>query len=218
MKQQERFELVYDIGETLLKNGAEVKRVESTITHVAQAFELENFDSYVSIHGIFLTATPYNKNVQAKVRDTPLSPTSLGRIDAINTLFRHITEGKIDPYEARKQLTIIQHQTFSSLPLKFIAYMFGSASFCYIFSGTFIDSLGAFFLGMILACYSLFIVPKLKLSQIIVYVTSSFIVSLCAAFMTVIFPSLNLMSVITGGIVSLLPGVNGYCQWYSGSF
>jgi uncharacterized membrane protein YjjP (DUF1212 family) len=66
---------------------------------------------------------------------------------------------------------------------------------------------GAFFLGMILACYSLFIVPKLKLSQIIVYVTSSFNVSLCAAFVTVIFPSLNLMSLITGGIVSLLPGV-----------
>ncbi|WP_207942537.1 hypothetical protein DOK78_000821 [Enterococcus sp. DIV2402] len=108
MNQQERFELVYDSGETLLKNGAEVKRVESTIIHVAQTFELENFDSYVSIHGIFLTATPYNKNVQAKVRDTPLSPTSLGRIDAINTLSRHITEGKIDPYEARKQLTMIQ--------------------------------------------------------------------------------------------------------------
>lgn len=176
--QQERFDLVYDIGETLLKNGAEVKRVESTITHIAQAFGLENFDSYVSIHGIFLTSHPNAKNVHAKVRDTPISPISLGRIDAINTLSRHITEGKIGPTEAKKQLTIIQQESFSSVPLKFVVYMFGSASFCYIFSGTLADACGALILGMILASYSLFIVPKLKLSQIIAYVTSSFLIFL----------------------------------------
>ena len=35
MNEQEAFDFVYDIGETLLKNGAEIKRIETTIRHIA---------------------------------------------------------------------------------------------------------------------------------------------------------------------------------------
>lgn len=207
MDEQERFDLVYDIGETLLKNGAEVQRVESTIAHVAKAFQLKNFDSYVSIHGVFLTHQQAHDTVQARVRDTPISPISLGRIDAINTLSRHITEGKVNPKEARRRLHEIQSETFSSPPLKFLSYLLGSASFCYIFGGTLLDSLGALALGTILAGYSLWIIPKLKLSPIISQVTSSFLISVCASLLVLWFPVLNVTSLIAGGVVSLFPGV-----------
>lgn len=207
MNEPERFDLVYDIAETLLKNGAEVQRVEATITHVAKAFQLENFDSYVSIHGVFLTYQYNDITAKARVRDTPISPTSLGRIDAINTLSRHITEGKIQPEEAKKRLAAIKTQTFSSRPLKLLAYILGSASFCYIFGGSLLDACGALILGGISAVYTLYVLPKLQLSPIIVSITSSFLISICASLLVLLFPQMNVMSLITGGIVALLPGV-----------
>ena len=47
MNEQEAFDFVYDIGETLLKNGAEIKRIETTIRHIAEALDLKEFDSFV---------------------------------------------------------------------------------------------------------------------------------------------------------------------------
>ncbi len=207
MKEQERFDLVYDIGETLLKNGAEIKRVELTISHVAKAFQLDNFDSYVSIHGVFLTYQHQDSTVRARVRDTPISPISLGRIDAINTLSRHITEGKIGPEEAKTRLEAIKTESYSSTRLKILAFIFGSASFCYVFGGTLVDAAGALLLGGFLALYTIYLIPKMKLSPIIIYVTSSFLVSILASILVLLFPTLNLNMLITGGIIPLLPGV-----------
>ena len=47
----------------------------------------------------------------------------------------------------------------------------------------------------------------MKLSPIIIYVTSSFLVSILASILVLLFPTLNLNMLITGGIIPLLPGV-----------
>lgn len=77
MNEQEAFDFVYDIGETLLKNGAEIKRIETTIRHIAEALDLKEFDSFVLINGIFMTARLKDQTVQARVRDIPISPINL---------------------------------------------------------------------------------------------------------------------------------------------
>ena len=48
MNEQEAFDFVYDIGETLLKNGAEIKRIETTIRHIAEALGFNQWDFYDS--------------------------------------------------------------------------------------------------------------------------------------------------------------------------
>lgn len=207
MNERERFDFVYDIGETLLKNGAEIVRIESTIRHVADALDLKEFDSFVLINGIFMTARLKDQTVQARVRDIPISPINLGRIEEINTLSRRIAEQKYTPEEAKERLETIKKEHFASVGLKFFAYAFGSASFCYIFGGTVWDSMGAFVLGFLLAFFTFKIGPKLNMSQIIWNITCSILVSTLACAFVHFIPSLRLTSLVTGGIISLLPGV-----------
>lgn len=207
MNQEDKFNLVFDIGEALLESGAELKRIELTIQHIAEAMKLESFSSYVMITGLFMTAQIDNKNVQARVDDISISPIKLGRIDAINSMSRQITAGQITPLEARKQLTIIMNKRYTTDYFKIFSYAFGSASFGYVFGGSLLDCVGAFFIGFIISLYIMYIVPKLKLSKIFIEISSSMIVSIIACLIYSLIPGFKLSSLIVGGIISLVPGV-----------
>ncbi|MGX7151024.1 threonine/serine ThrE exporter family protein [Enterococcus ureasiticus] len=207
MDEKEKFDLIFDIGKAMLENGAEVSRIESTIAHLANSLELEGFNAFVSIDRIFLTCSTIDQPDKARVSYVPISPVSLGRIDRLNSLSRNISEKVITLYDAKVQLKEIKTEHFSSTKKKFVAYVLGSASFCYILGGTLIDSLSALLLGAIIGLYTLFVLDRLTISHIIKNVTSSFIVSVVACFMVKKFPHLNLVSLISGGIITLLPGV-----------
>lgn len=221
MDGRESFDFVYDIGETLLKNGAEIKRIETTIHHVAKALELKEFDSFVLINGIFMTARLNDQTVQARVRDIPISPINLGRIEQINTLSRRLTEKRLSPEEAKARLQEIKQESFASNPLKIFAYAFGSASFCFIFGGSVWDTMGAFVLGVLLACFTMYLLPKFNMSDIISTITCSGFVSILACLFVHFIPLLQLTTLITGGIISLLPGVaivNGIRYLFDGDY
>lgn len=221
VNEREAFDFVYDIGETLLKNGAEIKRIEITIRHVAEALNLKEFDSFVLVNGIFMTARLNDQTVQARVRDIPISPINLGRIEQINTLSRRLTDQRLTPKEAQEWLQEIKRESFASNPLKIFAYAFGSASFCFIFGGSLWDTIGAFFLGILLACFSIYLLPKFNMSDIISTITSSAFVSLMACLFVHFIPTLQLTSLVTGGIISLLPGVaivNGIRYLFDGDY
>lgn len=206
LNERDRFDLIYDMGETMLKNGAEIKRVESIVRHAAVALELEEFDDFIMINGIFLTARCNDHIVEARARAVPISSISLGRIDAINTLSRELYEHDITPEVAQRRLYYIKRRSYTSLRLQFIAYALGSASFCYVFGGTFWDACGAFLLGIILAAYSLLVVPHLRMSQLAT-ITESMIVTAAACLFVQIMPLFRLNSLIVGGIMCLVPGV-----------
>ena len=46
--------LAVDIGEELLRNGAEIYRVEDSIAHVLKAYKVDNYNVYVLANGIFI--------------------------------------------------------------------------------------------------------------------------------------------------------------------
>ena len=49
-------ELALEAGRILLGNGAEIFRVEETIWHICNHFNIEQVDAFVLSNGIFLTA------------------------------------------------------------------------------------------------------------------------------------------------------------------
>lgn len=221
MDEKEKFELIFDIGKAMLENGTEVSRIESTIDHLANSLELEGFNGFVSIDRIFLTCSTLNKPDNARVSYVPISPISLGKIDRLNTLSRNLSEKIITPYDAKQQLEEIKVERFSSTIQKFFAYIIGSAGFCYILGGTLLDALSALLLGAVMGAYTLFVLDKIKFSHILKNVTSSFLVSLTACLVVKVFPDLNLVSLISGGIISLLPGVaisNGIRYLFDGNY
>ena len=94
--------LAVEIGDALLRNGAEVYRVEDTVMHILEAYEIENYDVYVLSNGIFASANEDREDACSMIRHIPLGTTHLGRIAALNQLSREIPFRRYSPGQHRR--------------------------------------------------------------------------------------------------------------------
>ncbi|OFI48879.1 hypothetical protein BG261_05695 [Floricoccus tropicus] len=207
MDKRKYFFFIFRLAEVSLENGAEIKRVESTVNYLSKKYELEGFDAFIMINGLMMSLQNGDESLQAKVKEIPISPINLGRIEAINVLSRDIVEDKIDFEGAKKRLDEIKDSNYASNRSKLAAYALGSSTFGYLFASSLWDAAGAFFLGAILGFYILYILPKTNLTDFLTNLSGSILVSVLACIMVYISPTFNLSSLIAGGIISLLPGV-----------
>ena len=82
--------LAVETGDALLRNGAEVYRVEDTVLHILKAYEITDCDVYVLSNGIFASANENKEDACSMIRHVPLGSTHLGRIAALNQLSRDL--------------------------------------------------------------------------------------------------------------------------------
>ena len=120
-------ELSFQMGETLLKNGAEISRVQETMERVASAYQVETFHVYVLTNAIFAEGVEGGSQHSVELRHIPGTTTHLGRICAVNQLSREIAQGQHTVEEAFQILEKIQKTPYSPLPLATAACAVGSA-------------------------------------------------------------------------------------------
>ena len=82
--------LAVEIGDAMLRCGAEIYRVEDSVIRILEAFGLDDFDAYVLSNGIFASANENKEDACSMIRHVPLGSTHLGRIAALNQLSREI--------------------------------------------------------------------------------------------------------------------------------
>lgn len=207
MTGEQIFDLVILIGETLLINGGEIFRTKQTMEIVAKQYGIQDFSSYIVANGFFTSATINQKNRTSRIVSISLAPTNLSRVEAINTLSRNIADGLISPEQALEKVKKIKNMHAIS-KMKMIIYSgLGSASFCFLFGGSVIDSGCSFVSGMLLYLYLIYIVPKTDFPHIINNIISSAIVTLFSCVATSFISGTNLDNVVIGSIFPLIPGV-----------
>ena len=82
--------LAVEIGDCMLRNGAEIYRVEDTVVHILSSYEVEEFDVYVLSNGIFASANENKEDACSIVSHVPLGAVNLAKISALNQLARDI--------------------------------------------------------------------------------------------------------------------------------
>lgn len=193
-------------GEIMLSSGAEIFRVEETIEYISKAYGIHNSNHFVLSSGIFLTAYDQKEKVFARVRHIPLSSARLDRVAAVNQLSREIVEGKHDPYEAKALLNDIRTMPGKSKNHQILASGIGSGCFCFLFGGDLMDCIAAFFCGLLLYFYLLYIVRG-KLSKIALNITGGALVTM----LSILFQNMgfghHMAQMIIGAVIPLVPGV-----------
>ena len=178
--------LAVEIGDALLRNGAEVYRVEDTVMHILEAYEIENYDVYVLSNGIFASANEDREDACSMIRHIPLGTTHLGRIAALNQLSREICSHECS-----------LHIFFCGL---------GCGCFSYLFGGTALDSIVGFFIGMLLQVF-LFALKRHKNSKFITNILGSAFVTLLSLIVLSFGTPILYDKVIIGDIMPLVPGI-----------
>ena len=133
-----------EIGDALLRNGAEVYRVEDTVMHILEAYEIENYDVYVLSNGIFASANEDREDACSMIRHIPLGTTHLGRIAALNQLSREICSHECSLIDAWNRLERCKNISFG----KPVVHIFFLRTRLWLFSYPFrrysLDSIAAF--------------------------------------------------------------------------
>lgn len=205
-KTREVLTLAVEIGDLLLRNGAEVYRVEDTVMHILTAYDIKNCDVYVLSNGIFASANENTDDACSMIRHVPLGSVHLGRIAALNQLSRELCAKECSLEEAWEQLPKCKTIPVASNIVQIFFCGLGSGCFSYLFGGTALDGVIAFIIGALLQIF-LIGFNQQHLSKFITNILGSCLVTtLSLLFLTMGVPILY-DKVIIGAIMPLVPGI-----------
>ena len=88
-EQEQALQLATEAGHILLENGAEISRVEETMTRIASAYGIEDESFFVLSNGIIATGQHY-----ARAEFIPIKGTRLAKVVEVNQLSRDVTAGE----------------------------------------------------------------------------------------------------------------------------
>ncbi len=198
--------LAVEVGDALLRNGAEVYRVEDTVTHILNAYEIEDYDVYVLSNGIFASANEGAADACSVIRHVPLSSTHLGRVSALNQLSREICSHECSLIDAWTRLEDCKHIPEAKPWVQVFFCGLGSACFCYLFGGNVLDSCISFFAGVLLQLF-LFYALRHKSPRFIRQILGSAVVTTVSLVFLITGLSIHTDKVIIGAIMPLVPGI-----------
>lgn len=203
---KEILSLAVEIGDALLRNGAEVYRVEDTVIHILKAYEIENFDVYVLSNGIFASANEDKDDACSMIRHVPLGSTHLERIAALNQLSREVCSHECSLIDAWNRLDACKTIPFRKKWTTVFFCGLGCGCFSYLFGGTPLDGLIAFFAGALLQLF-LHTLSRHKTSKFIKNILGSAFVTLLALLVLSLSVPIYYDKVIIGSIMPLVPGI-----------
>ena len=201
-------DLALEAGRILLKNGAEIFRVDETMIRICKRFHVEYVDTFILSHAIFISAENGMEETYTKVKQVPLSSSHLGIVAEVNELSRQIAEGLVSIEEASRRLRKIEG--LSENRGYFQVFAAGAASGCYgyILGASALESMVAFFIGCILYVWVL-TAKKQHISKMIVNIVGGVIITALAlaAYHLPLPGGVKLDGMIIGSIMPLVPGL-----------
>ena len=198
---QKTLDLAYEAGSILLENGAEISRVEETMHRIADHFGVEDESFFVLSNGIMATGKDY-----ARSKFIPIKGASLDKVVAVNQLSREVEQGECSLEQLEQRLKAIRAMKAKPAWEQILASAVGSAAFCIIFGGGFMDCLASFVAGLVLWIYMLFVVSK-RLSRIVGTASGGLLATLICFGMYRLGLGEHLSNMIIGAIIPLIPGV-----------
>ena len=194
-------DLAYEAGSILLENGAEISRVEETMRRIASHYGVEDESFFVLSNGIMATGKNY-----ARSQFIPIKGASLDKVVAVNQLSREVEQGRYTLEQLEHRLKGIRAMKAKPAWEQILASAVGSAAFCIIFGGSFMDCIASFIAGMVLWVFMLFVATK-QLSRIVSTVSGGLLATLLCFGMYRIGLGNHLSNIIIGAIIPLIPGV-----------
>ena len=205
-KDEEVLDLALQAGHILLENGAEIFRVEETISRICRHYGVESGNAFVLSNGIFLTGGSVREEFFAKVQHIPVSSTHLDKVAAVNQLSREIEQGHYRVEEASEELERIRNMPRKRPWELILASGLGSGCFCYLFGGNPGDSTAAFLTGVVLYMYILYVSGP-HFSKIVGNIGGGILLTLLCGLFSFLSLGQHLNYMIIGSIMPLIPGV-----------
>ncbi|MBQ8003400.1 MAG: threonine/serine exporter family protein [Clostridia bacterium] len=198
--------VIMNLGKEMLMCGAEVNRVEDTISRLCDAYGLKDAEIFSITSLILVTVRGHEGSSFAQSRRVTGYVFNFYRLEELNALSRTVCSTTPSAEDFQHMLDeIIAHSHFSKL-LRLLGFILTSSGFCLLFKGSLIDALCA---GLI--SVGVFIIERIFTTFSINGMLYNFISSLFAGVMAFYLTGLNigasLDKIMIGDIMLLIPGL-----------
>ena len=195
-----------EMGELLLDCGAEISRVEDTLTRVGTAYGAKRTDVFVIPSLISITLNyPEKEPVTETRRIHSTGGTDFYRMEKLNSLSRDCCREPIDLKELRARL---DHVAAGKKPFSVVFWgsVLGGGGFAVFFGGTLLDGLaGAIFgAGICLLQYAL---GRTELNPVASNLIVSLLTGLAIGIVAGLIPALHMDKIMIGDIMLMIPGL-----------
>ena len=198
---------ILDMGELLMSSGAEVLRVEDTLSRLCSAYEFSRINVFSITSSIVLTVQSPDGKIYTQTRRIQSRSTDLRKITLVNALSREICRAPLSIQSFQERITGIKTSKNFPLWVQCLFYAVNSTAFSIFFGGTFWDGFAAAISGVILF-FALCFVQKLRMNSIL----QCLLVSACTALSVVLLVRLGIgdspEKITIGNIMLLIPGVS----------
>ncbi len=199
-------DVIVEAGEILMESGAEIYRIDETMRHMAKAFQIEHFETYVANREILVSGTNQMGIREAKVITVPEVNIHLGKLEAVNALSREIvSSGHMTLREITERLKDIREFPESSLGATLLAYFIGAGSFSYAIGSSMQDSFASAVIGMIMGLV-LRGTGKIIRTSVLLTIIGSAVVTIMANLLFEGGFAQNRALIILGTLMVLVPG------------
>lgn len=194
-----------DFGEALLSSGAEISRVEDTLTRLGRAYGAETINTFVITSDIILTIL-FQDDVERTQMRRIRSGSSLDfeKLEKLNALSRSVCAKPLAPDALHEALQQIVQQKPKTLTV-YLGNILTAGGFAIFLGGSWLDGLLAAATGALVCLVQRKLIPTFRnamFSQLLLGLLSGLLVCLTCRF-THIF-SMDKLSI--GVIMLLIPG------------
>jgi uncharacterized membrane protein YjjP (DUF1212 family) len=195
-------------GEIMMKSGAEIYRVEDTITRICKACKIDYVECFATTTGIFLSLDKGGEDdeMHTFIKRIDRTAIDMERISMINRFSRAFTTTDMSIDEGMDRLREIAAMPTFSLPLRLLGVALVGAFMCPYYGGGFLEmciAAGASCVG-----YLIFVaVERFKLAGFIRVFISCLGATLAVLAVSNLYPGGNTTAVIISAVTIFMPGV-----------
>ena len=195
-----------DLGQLLLGCGAEISRVEDTLTRVGKAYGAAETDVFVITSIISLTMEfPGHEAVTETRRIVRDDGTDFYRLEKLNALSRAVCAEpiEVDGLRARIDAVAAGRKPFR---VQLFGSILAAGSFAVFFGGSVWDGLAAAVLGALI-CLMQLRLDRTEINTVARNLLVSFLIGVAAELLTAAISALHMDKILIGDIMLLIPGL-----------
>lgn len=195
-----------DIAEEMLRVGAEVNRVEDTLSRICRAYGSEDVEVFSITSLIIASLRTVDGEVLTQTRRAKTRSTDLTRLENYNALSRYICASRPSAEEIREHIAVIRTGTPRRLIRDIAGYALAAGGFALFFGGNAFDGISAALIGLFIFLMEKRARPT-SANMLIYTLLCSAVSGTAAALLCRIGLPINPDKVMIGDIMVLIPGM-----------
>ncbi len=195
-----------DLGQTLLLCGAEINRVEDTMTRLGRAYGAHSVDIFVITSDIVLTIQfPDGSELTQTRRINQPSSTDFSKLEQLNALSRACCQSPLPLDELHTRIHAIADGQKPEM-LLYLGSVLGAGAFAVFFGGSILDGAAAALMGLLVCFLQQRVLPVFRNAAVFQFLTALLVgCIICLAVRPL--GMLHRDKILIGVIMLLIPGV-----------